>query len=561
MCRVTRIAKQRSGDHALAPDGEPVECLAWFGSIANREVVHRRLCVRDPLDDGALAARAYQVLGVSAWSLVEGQFALLLQDHRCHELVAVTDPVGSVGIHYREDADALSFSFDIESLLHDRPPDASRINADSVVLLLCGLGPMPGETYFSDIRRIAPATCAIFGPAGMQARRYWHPLDVETSRIATSEIDAAFASVLTEVCEGYADGATPSILLSGGLDSAVVAWALGRGSGKKPVALSTRPIDHRDQDEVKCAQTSARHLGLTSITIDYPAASLFDPERRLCFGPGYPVYAHHLLNARIHQVARSRGFDTLFTGDGGDHLFCKPECAIADNLVRGRWRTAYRDAHALATRTQRPARIPLLSALRLVLRAGRPLVRAAHCAPVSVATTSMKRRARQLCASRQVNPSRRCLPGRWQHRARLLNPNLDFLLQARTGLSLATRVAYRYPLLDRRIQSLVAAMTTEQLAGGGQSKRLFRDALQDHLPGTVTGRPKALFNNHFSRALRRHPERIRALTRDTRMADAGWIDARGYQSAVDDWLQHPQAPMPPHFLGLLTIEDWLRRYF
>ena len=549
------------GGRAAATPVNRIECIAWFGTLANRQEIYRRVGRRDFHDDGECVACTFEVLGDDAWTALEGQFAVLLRDHRHDTLIGVTDTIGSVGIHYRESPGTLSISFDIERLLRDRPGDDARINTDAIALLLCGLGPMPEETYFTDVKRVPPATCATFSAQGTRSRRYWDPVDSFDTNLEFDGLPDAFAALMTTVCTGYADGRHPSLLLSGGLDSALVAWALCQDSAHGPTALSTRAIGDVEPAEIECAQATARHLGLESFTVDYPVDSLFDPDRGLCCGPGYPVYGHHFLADRIHATARDHGLDTLFTGDGGDHLFCKPECAIADLLARGRWRTAVRDARTLArTRRQHPF-APLSAAARLVLRAARPFVRAAHCPTVPFATDRMKRRARHLRRARQPNPSRRDLPGRWQHHARLMNPNLDFLLQARVGRSMSSGIAYRYPLLDRRIVTFLAAVGTRRLAGNGRTKRLFRDCLKHRLPTMVTDRPKALFTHHFAQALRRQPQGVRALTRSTRLADTGWIDARAYGEAVDDWLQKPHAPMPPMFLGLLALEDWLRRHF
>ncbi len=545
------------------PSGSRVDCLAFYGFVANRATVAKRIAHPACHDEGELLARAYERLGQEAWSVVEGQFAALLRDHAHDAVVAVTDPAGSVGIHYRARRGGLTFSFALESLLEPRDRDPDRINLNAVALLLCGLGPLPEETYYRDIKRIAPATCTVFRRGGTQSHRYWRPAFARGPLPpARAETAARLASLLVDVCEGYADGVSPAVLLSGGLDSTIVTWALLRARGRTPTALSSLPEDDGENaEEISCARATARHLGIEQHTVSYSVASLFDPDRGLCFGAGYPVYSHHQLAERYRELTRAQGIDTVLTGDGGDHLTCSSLYTLADQLVVGRWIAGYRGARMLARSRGQHVSAILRDAVKLILRAGLPGVSPLAHFPVPFASPRLSTLANEIREAHPWLPSKRSLPGSWLYRARLCNPNIDFLLQARVGMSIASGVAYRHPLLDRRIYDFFARLPIEQIALGEQHKRIFRKMLLGRVPEAVVERPKALAGNLFERALRMRVERLRDLTRNTRMAQAGWIDEIVYRRQVDEWLAHRSAPKPPRLLGMLALEDWLRRYF
>ena len=130
--------------------------------------------------------------------------------------------------------------------------------------------------------------------------------------------------------------AAPGAELSGGLDSSIVAAALGEHRGRVGVwlnAWSARP----ETDERLYAQAVAGHFGITLTACQRLEQALeADVLSRTSGGvrPGYNG-ADPTFDALIAEACRSSGVDGLFTGKGGDALFFQ---GLSGAVFRDHWK-------------------------------------------------------------------------------------------------------------------------------------------------------------------------------------------------------------------------------
>ncbi len=177
-----------------------------------------------------------------------------------------------------------------------------------------------GRTAFSDVRRIPPFSehcpCIYTEPlANDPIESAWRPTICDSRAAGTQLLDALKASV-TAVTSS--DDAPPAVLLSGGVDSAALAWT-AHELGLAPVAYS---IGTAWGDEHDDAAELASHCGIThrriDLTVDELLGAIRPSIRQL--GHANPEAVDSILNVvaalRSGQIEES----TVLTGWGSDLL-------------------------------------------------------------------------------------------------------------------------------------------------------------------------------------------------------------------------------------------------
>ncbi|UQR61429.1 asparagine synthase C-terminal domain-containing protein [Bradyrhizobium sp. C-145] len=109
-------------------------------------------------------------------------------------------------------------------------------------------------------------------------------------------------------------------LLSGGLDSSVLAFELSRHASQKPTCFAGVVCDEV-YDESPYAVEVAKSLELSHVLVRLPGATSLDVVKRLTALRGHPVGMHN--EAAMHLLARavSHSHKVLLTGERADEIF------------------------------------------------------------------------------------------------------------------------------------------------------------------------------------------------------------------------------------------------
>lgn len=177
-----------------------------------------------------------------------------------------------------------------------------------------------GRTAFSDVRRIPPFSehcpCAYTEPlANDPIESGWHPTICDSRTAGTRLLDALKASVAALTSS---DDAPPAVLLSGGVDSAALAWT-AHELGLAPIAYSIGTAWGDEHDE---AAELASHCGITHRHIDLTLDELLGAVRPSIrqLGHADPDVVDGILNVvaalRSGQIEET----TVLTGWGSDIL-------------------------------------------------------------------------------------------------------------------------------------------------------------------------------------------------------------------------------------------------
>lgn len=199
------------------------------------------------------------------------------------------------------------------------------------------------ETALNEVSDVLAGDCVKVSYQGLQQYPVWrphhyvsmnpiddYPTALSTLRASTESTVAAWGSVYNRVL----------LSLSGGLDSAIVLGCLSRLGLAAKVACVNLFIPGGQADERDYARAAARMAGvpLTEVALVADAQAFFDGIQRIPPQPKPDV--SHLgrmpLIGAFNRLAQNLGCDSVWTGQGGDHLFMQPPHSLgaADYLLQ-----------------------------------------------------------------------------------------------------------------------------------------------------------------------------------------------------------------------------------
>ncbi len=480
----TRLAvldpSSRAAQPMLSPDGRL--CLVFNGEIYNhrelRESLESHWTFRSTGDTEVLLA-AYHRWGPDCVSRLQGMFAFALWDEFRGHLLLARDRLGKKPLFWMPLPHGLAAASEIKAL---RPWIRGLNQRGLASLLAYGFVPTP-HTLYRGVFELPPAHVLLVTLDGRETtRRYWR-VQFGTGGVLprTQEIREVFLKAV----EARLQSDVPvGILLSGGLDSALVAAVIRRHLGHTlPSFTAGFPEDPRF-DERRAAARTARTLGLPHETVAVRPQSLPELLPALVQAHDGPFADSSAL--AFHAVCRlARTQVTVaLTGDGGDELFSGYHrllaAAVTERLPRAAW-----------SRT-----LPILRALE-----GLP----AHERTFFARLARLLRHAHLPLEERLV---------RWQHPGSLppdrflddpaepypLPPtsgptaldraaqfNLDFylpqdLLVKADRASMAVGLEVRSPFLDERLLEAIAGLPALVRTTPGYPKLLLRLLFADLLP-------------------------------------------------------------------------------
>src|SRR5947207_2564057 len=168
-----------------------------------------------------------------------GEFAVAVWDAPAQTLVCSRDAFGAKPLYYHWDGRRLLFASEVVALFCAptvaRRPDAATI-ADYLMMDFRD----PGATFFDGIRRVPPGHVLTVGTRGLSLRRYWTPDGATRGGSPDDHAREVAARFHAAVSDRLAGASAAGVLLSGGIDSTLVAAAAGavRGRDRSIAALT-----------------------------------------------------------------------------------------------------------------------------------------------------------------------------------------------------------------------------------------------------------------------------------------------------------------------------------
>ena len=323
--RLSVVDLSSSADQPII-DSENGYAIVFNGEIYNFRDLKKELeakgCSFATASDTEVILRAYKVWGVDCVHHFNGMFAFAIYDRgnsvRAASIFFARDRVGEKPIYYSSNQHGFFFASELKALRKDTDIDLRALN------FYLALGYVPADMcLFQGARKLPPAHCGLLDIERQEFKSwcYWQlPNHRENTDINGAELAQEAARLIEDSVRSRLEADVPvGILLSGGLDSSLVAAAAARVS-KRPIETFTMALPGSDLNEAHHAQKVADFLGAHHhvLPLDKPSLSLLDG---LATFIDEPIADSSILPAwMVFGLARQH-VTVALGGDGGDELF------------------------------------------------------------------------------------------------------------------------------------------------------------------------------------------------------------------------------------------------
>jgi asparagine synthase (glutamine-hydrolysing) len=475
--------------------------------------------------DTEIIVHGYEAWGERCVERFRGMFAFALWDASARRLVLARDRLGVKPLYYAELPGAgIVFGSEIKSLLRD--PEVPRDwRADAIDKYLTLLYVPAPDTVYRSIHKLPPAHVLVADPKGLRLTRYWELQftgdgDERHEDDYLEELDHLLAeSVKLRLGSDVPLGA----FLSGGIDSSTVVAYMRETSPTPPVTISVG-FDHQEYDEVRHAETVARHLGCEfHALVASPQVEELLPKLAWHFDEPFadssavPTYYVSRAARQLVTVALS--------GDGGDELWAGYQNHRVDQWEQRARRVLGRSA-GLAGRMAHllPLRIKGARVLRHLALGPDEAYAVKHAYDGFDRERKQRLYASDFQAEvRTVDPLaklrslyRACPSADPLDRSMYVDSQtymIDDILTKVDRMSMAVSLEAREPLLDHKLLEFAARVPSGLKLKNGRSKYLLRRALARRIPSSILERGK-----------------------------------QGFSAPIGEWLRGPLAPMASDLL-------------
>ena len=475
--------------------------------IDNHDELVRELELPQAATDDEVLAHAWARWEFSIVDHLIGGFALACWDPVRQTLFLARDHTGERPLHFARSLGAGSgFAFaSTPPGLCALPSLNAPINVAATARFLAAVSPPETETFFEGVERLLPGHWMKVSAAGIEIRRYWHPLDTAPIRYARDteyieDLRERFDRAVSDRLSG-ADGIAS--LLSGGLDSSSVSVTAARllaKQGRRLTSFTAVPMPGYDGSALHgrfgdegpmASEIAALYPNIDHELVNAEGRELLASSRRNARLGGQPTFnpTNQLWIDAIFDTARSRGLQVMLQGAGGNATISFGGLIGLSELFRsGDWfrllrltrelraggHTSWRGAASWATGWMVPAWLrrlyhPDMRSFSLAYTAVHPQIAAeyalreqaqAEFLGIESSTASMRR---NLYESYDPGIHNAVAAAGWQ-------------------------VELRDPTLDKRVFEFCFGIPIEQYLAGGQARSIIRRAMDGRLPASTLRR-------------------------------------------------------------------------
>lgn len=268
--------------------------------------------------DAEVIAPAYRHWGTDVFSKFEGMFAVAIWDETRQRLILARDPIGIKPLYFSLVGKSIRFGSEIKALL--ALPDQPRtLSVEGINSFLAQGYPGPEKSLLNGITPVPPGSYLIADRDGITIERYWAPKRTGELHKLDDAVDAFHELWRTVVGDLLVSDVPVGLLLSGGIDSALVATAL---KGRSGVGAYTARFRETAFDETGLSSFAAKYANLdqkfVSIdTDDQLEARFLDVVAK---SDGQLADSSSLAFHALCEKAKG-DVRVLLTGDGADEFF------------------------------------------------------------------------------------------------------------------------------------------------------------------------------------------------------------------------------------------------
>jgi asparagine synthase (glutamine-hydrolysing) len=509
------------------------------------------------------------LLGYQQWGIdrlvpkLRGMFAFALWDNPEQKLTMVRDRLGVKPLIYCQQNGEIAFASTMEAL---RTVGMGGAIDPVAVLDLLEFGFVTDKrSMFQGISKLPPATIAEWKDGKVVQRQYWSVPSPETWSTASFDeaVEETERLLLESVQLRLVADVPIGVLLSGGIDSSLVCWALQKLNANVK-SFTVRASDDPSDESADAAET-ARQLGIEHEIVEMPRAEFSLEQLTDAYSEPFPCSSAQAMLWVCSAVKKNA--TVLLTGDGGDDVY----------LGYPLFNYALMAEKAASSI---PLGIsPLLHAsAKLLPESGRAkrLRSAMSYATGGIGSWMRRRDGLDYYKNHAMLGERlagleldwRHLPESAKAGRRLFRDVFASHLQLHftsefmpkvDGATMHYAIESRAPFLDQKMWEFAATLAPEVRLQGGVLKAVLRRIAGKHLSRATAQRPKQGFVVPVERWLAtRWSAMLTRLQDGTALESDGWIARGSLAAPIQKGLR--DGIVPQQIWRLLVLESWLQKH-
>ena len=542
--------------------------VVFNGSIYNfleiRKDLQGRGCHFHSQCDTEVLVHGYREWGIDDLTRrLRGMFAFAVWDHPARRLTMVRDRLGVKPLAYVIGSHGLAFASTIRALAITG--FAGGIDPDAVLEFLEFGWVSEDRSIFEKIKKVPPATIMEWQDGRISERLYWSLPAGGSRQVSFENAVAETEQLLLDAVKVRLAADVPvGALLSGGIDSTLICWAMSKlGANVRSFTVGT-PGD--PADEARHARSTAAILGIPHEVIDLPHGEqpAFD-DLMGAYGEPFAC-SSALAMLRVSKAVRERA-TVLLTGDGGDDVYLG--YTYHRNFLRAQ----------MVANLLPDAAAGMWPALRKVVRRIPALRRPMHLMDFATAGLAGAIRThdglpwyeREYLLGDRLSSrimANRAMPDSIQSARNLLAEFLEYERRTRFVSEYMTKVdggtmhygiEARSPFLDQRMWESAAGMPFNVHLKGWELKAVLRELVRRKVGPGVAARRKQGFTVPVERWLAKswQPQLECLSGGGSCLESEGWIARGKLHGAVQKAIASGRAPL--QMWSLIVLEQWLRR--
>jgi len=513
--------------------------------------------------DTEVLLRGYREWGIDALAArLRGMFAFAVWDEPRRTLTLTRDRLGVKPLIYCQRHGEIAFASTVAAL--HAAGFGGGVDPQAVLEFL-DFGYVTEErAIYEGISKLAPATILEWRDGQAARRRYWTlPEPPESARVPFEEAVEETERLLVEAVRLRLISDVPvGTLLSGGVDSALVCWAM-RELNANIKAFTVRAPGDSSDESAEAAHT-ARTLGVSHEIVDMPQADFSLDEATDAFSEPFSCPSAQAM-LWVSRAVKQRA-TVLLTGDGGDDVFLGypsfrnawVEQKVAQRLPAGAAAALRAVGGALPARG--PAR-RLGNFIRFVTGGFGDRLRSRDGLPYYQQRSILGEKL----AGRHL--TQREIPASLEAARRLFSDALayhrrvhftgEFMVKV-DGATMYHSLEARAPFLDQGLWEFAAALPPETHFHRGHLKAVLREIARRRIGPHVASRTKRGFTVPLERWLaERWSGMLDHLRGDTTLEREGWVRRGSLGAPLQDALRRREIPI--QVWRLLLLEHWLEK--
>jgi asparagine synthase (glutamine-hydrolysing) len=543
--------------------------LVFNGAIYNFlelriELERAGYCFRSESDTEVL------VYGYQHWGIddlvgkLRGMFAFAIWDNRRRALMLVRDRLGVKPIVYRVANGSIAFASTIGAL---HCAGMLQEVDESAVLDFLEWGWIPDHrAIFKGVVKIPAATIVEWQAGRITQRRYWKV--PEPSRGKRIRFDDAVAQteelVLDAVRIRLAADVPVGALLSGGIDSTLVCWAMSHL--KANIRAFTIRTGSYESDETADASYTARVLGIPHHVIDLPSQKSA-PTDQLISAYGEPFACASAIGMlRLSEAIKPQA-TVLLTGDGGDDIFlgyprhrhmwyAQKLANVLPESIAGKWPWARRQLQRWP-QLRRPVHFLDYATEGLSAAASNSDLLNYYHRNNFIGARVQNAIDLRVAPTPSFSSARRLLPEFLEHEWQTQFTG-EYMTKV-DGASMFHAIEARSPLLDHVLWEHAASLPYDLRLHRGELKAVLRQIVRNRVGARTASRRKRGFTIPVEHWLSQHwRQDLQRLSEDSLLERGQWIRPQAIRRAVDETVTSGRVPKQLWYL--MVLEQWMRRY-